>query len=67
MNEYLPGLTSLLANVKVWLDFSNYATKTDLQNVTGLDASKLAKKTDLANLRSDVDILDIDKFKKMYQ
>ena len=62
MNEYLPRLTSLLANVKVWLDLSNYATKTDLQNVTGLDASKLAKKTDLANLRSDVDILDIDKF-----
>ena len=62
VNEYLPRLTSLLANVEVWLDLSNYATKTDLQNVTGLDASKLAKKTDLANLRSDVDILDIDKF-----
>ena len=43
------------ANVKVELDLSNYTAKTD-------DRSSLAKKNDFANLKSDVDKLDIDKF-----
>ena len=34
--------------MKVELDLSNYATKTDLQNATGVDTSDFAKKTDLA-------------------
>ena len=38
--------------MKVELDLSNYATKTDLKNVTGVDTSKFAKKIDLANLKS---------------
>ena len=42
---------------------SNYATKADLKNATGIDTSKFAKKVDLANLKSDVDELDIDKSK----
>ena len=42
---------------------SNYATKTDLKNATGVDTSSFAKKVDLANLISDVDKLDIDKLK----
>ena len=46
-------------NVKV--DLSNYATKAELKNATGADTSKLAKKFDLANLKSNVDKLDIDK------
>ena len=51
------------AEVKVELDLSNYATKVDLKNTTGADISKLAKKVDLLNLKSDVDKLDIDKWK----
>ena len=43
----------------------NYATKTDLKNATGADTSSFAKKTDLANLKSDVDKLDIDKLKNV--
>ena len=43
---------------------SNYTTKTDLKNATGVDTSSFAKKTDLSNLQSDVGKLDIDKFKK---
>ena len=39
----------------------NYATKTDIKNATGVDTSSFAPKTDLANLKSDVDKLDIDK------
>ena len=46
--------------MKVELDFSNHATKSDLKSVTGVDASKFAN---LACLKSDVDELDIDKLK----
>ena len=40
-------------NVKV--DLSNYATKSDLKNATGVDTSKFAKKVDVAGLKSNVD------------
>ena len=55
MTEYFPKQNSLGGNVKVELDLPNYATKTDLKNVTGVDTSSFAKKIDLANLKSDVD------------
>ena len=41
----------------------NYATKADLKNATGVNTSDFAKKSDWANLKSDVDKLDIDKLK----
>ena len=50
--------------MKVELDLSNYATKTDLKNATGIDKSSFAKKVDLPSLKSNVDKLDIDKLKK---
>ena len=53
----------LEANVKVELDLSNYETKTDLKNATGVDMLDFVKKTDLANLKLDLDKLDIDKLK----
>ena len=65
MSEYFPEPKSLGGRVKVELDLSNYATKTDLKNATGADTSKFAKKVDLANLKSDVDKLDIDKLKNV--
>ena len=37
MTEYFPGLKSLGGKVKVELHSSNYATKTDLKNATGID------------------------------
>ena len=40
---------------------SNYATKTDLKNVTHVDTSSFALKTKLASLKPAVDKLDIDK------
>ena len=39
----------------------NYATKTDLKNVTDVDTSSFALKTNLANLKTEADNLDIDK------
>ena len=40
---------------------SNYATKTELKNVTQFDTSSFALKTNLASLKSEVDKLEIDK------
>ena len=48
-------------SIKVNIDLSNYATKTDLKNVTRVDTSSFALKTNLADLRTEVDKLDIDK------
>ena len=39
----------------------NYATKTDLKNVTHVDTSSFALKENLASLKTEVDQLDIDK------
>ena len=36
-----------------------------LKSATGVDTSDFAKNTDLANLKSDVDNLDIDKLKNV--
>ena len=46
-------------NVKV--DLSNYATKADIKNVSHVDTSSFALKANLANLKTEVDKLDIDK------
>ena len=51
--------------MKVKLDLSNYTTKADLKNATGIDASKPVKKVDLAKLKSGVDKLDTDKLKNV--
>ena len=63
MSEYFPEPKSFGRRVKVELDLSNYATKADLKNATGVGTLDFAKKTDLANLKPDVDKLDIDKLK----
>ena len=63
INEYFPKPKSVEVNVTVESDWSNYATKADFKNATDVDTSVFDKKTDLANLKSDVDKLDIDKLK----
>ena len=50
MSEFFSEQKSLGA--KVELNLSNYATKADLKNATGVDTSQFAKKVDLANLKS---------------
>ena len=40
---------------------SNYATKTDLKNVTHVDTSNFALKTNLASLKTEVNKLDTNK------
>ena len=46
-------------NVKV--DLSNYATKADIKNISHVDTSSFALKTNLANLKTEIDKLDINK------
>ena len=47
--------------IKVKVDLSNYATKSDIKNISHADTSSFALKTNLANLKTEVDKLDIDK------
>ena len=65
MSEYFPEPKSLGGRIKVELDLSNYATNADLKIAKTADTSKFAKKVDLANLKSNVDKLDIDKIKNV--
>ena len=51
--------------MKSQLDLPDYTTKADLKNVTGIDTSKFAKKVILANLKYNMDKLDIDKLKNV--
>ena len=60
---YYPTYKSSSNNIKVELDLTNYATKTDLNNITHVDTSSYASKTNLAALKSEVDKIDIDKLK----
>ena len=60
MNQYFPPSTEPEI-VKVDLDLSSYATKSDLNSITHVDTSSFVLKTNLAALRTEVDKLDIDK------
>ena len=62
MSKFFPKLYKPFGgdiNVKVGL--SNYATKTDIKNISHVDTSKFALKANLDNLKTNVDKLDIDK------
>ena len=62
MSQYFPKpFRSFGGNINVKVDLFNYATKTDLKNVSHVDTSSFALKTNLANLKTEVDKLDIDK------
>ena len=62
MSQYFPKpYRSFGRNINVKVDLYNYATKSDLQNVTQVHTSIFARKTNLASLRTEVDNLDIEK------
>ena len=44
-------------------DMPNSARKSDLKNATGVEALQFAKQNGLANLKSEIDKLDIGKLK----
>ena len=62
MSQYFPKPFRIFGgNINAKVDLWNYATKTDLKNVTHVDTSSFALKTNLASLKTEVDKLDIDK------
>ena len=61
--SYYPPCKSSSNNVKVELDLTNSATKTDLKNITHVDVTSFASKTNLAALKTEVDKIDTDKLK----
>ena len=62
MSQYFPKpFRSFGGNINVKVDLSNYATKTDLKNVTQVDTSIFALKTNLASLKAEVNKLDVNK------
>ena len=64
MSQYFPKpLRRYRENIKVKIGLSNYTTKADIKNITDVDTSNFASKTNLANLKTEVDKLDIGKLK----
>ena len=61
MSQYFPPCRSFGRNIKVELDLSSYATKSDLKNISHVDVSSFALKTNLASLKAEVDKIDITK------
>ena len=61
MSQYFPKPSNHKENIKVEVDLSNYATKAGIKYITHVDTSNFALKTNLANLKTEVDKLDIEK------
>ena len=62
MSQYFPKpYEQFGGDINVKVDLSNYTTKADIKNIAHVDTSSFALKTNLANLKSEVDKLDIDK------
>ena len=62
MSQYFPKpYESFSGDINVKVGLSNYATKVDVKNISHVDTSSFPLKTNLANLKTEVDKLDIDK------
>ena len=62
MSQHFPKPYELLGgDINVKVDLSNYATKARIKSISHVDTSSFALKTNLANLKTEVDKLDIDK------
>ena len=62
MSQYFPkSYEPFGGDINVKVDLSNYATKADIKNISHVLTSSFALKRNLANLKTEVDKLDIDK------
>ena len=62
MSQYFPKPSEPFGgDINVKVDLSNYATNTDLKNISHIDVSSYALKSNLASLKTEVDKLDINK------
>ena len=48
MSQYFPKPLNHKENIKVEIDFSNYATKKDISDITHVNTSNIALKTNLS-------------------
>ena len=63
MSQYfLKPFDPFSGDINVKVDLSNYGTRADIKNISHVDTSSSALKTNLANLKTEVDKLNIDKF-----
>ena len=66
MSQYFPKPCEPLGgDINVQVDLYNYATKTDIKNISHIDTSSFALKSSLTSLKTEVDKLDIDKLKNV--
>ena len=62
MNQYFPKPYEPFGrDINGKIDLPNYATKTDIKNISLVDTSSFALKSILASLKTEVDKLDFDK------
>ena len=63
MSQYFPKPfnSHFSDSIEVKTDLSNYATKTDIKDISDVDTSSFALKTILTSLKTEVDKLDIGK------
>ena len=62
MSQYFPKpFRNYGGNINIKVDLSNYATKSDLKNVTHVCTSIFVAKINLASLKTEIDKLDIKK------
>ena len=61
MSQYFPkSYEPFGGGINIKNDLSNYATKADIKNISYADTSSFTLKTNLANLKTEVDKLDIN-------
>ena len=62
MSQYFPKpYEPFGGDINVKVDLSNYATKTDIKNISHIDTSSFTLKSNLASLKTELDKLDINK------
>ena len=62
MSQYFPRpYEPFGGDINVTFDLPNYATKGDIKNITHVDTSSFALKINLANVKTEVDKLNVDK------
>ena len=66
MSQYFPKpYEPFGGDINVKVDLSDYATKTNIKNISHIDTSSFALKSILASLKTEVDKWDIDKLKSL--
>ena len=62
MSQYFPKpYEPFGTDINIVVGLSNYATKTDIKNVSHIDTLSFVLKSNLASLKTEVDKIDVDK------